>query len=140
MSEAAALPQLVVIGSSAGGIEALAALVATLPTPFPAPVVIAQHLDPARPSHLSEILARRCPLPVITVHQHEPLQAGAVYVVPANQHVEVTDHDITLPPHGPGRPKPSIDLLLSSAAAVYGERLVAVILTGTGTDGALGAR
>lgn len=133
-------PHLVVIGASAGGIEALSTLVATLPTPFPAPLVIAQHLDPARPSHLGAILTRRSPLPVVTVHEHEALQAGTVYVVPANHHIAVTDQDITLQPHGPGRPKPSIDLLLSSAAEVYGERLVAVILTGTGSDGAMGAR
>ena len=140
MSDTPAQPQLIVIGSSAGGIEALSTLVATLPSPFPAALVIAQHLDPARPSHLGAILARRSPLPVVTVHAHEALQAGTIYVVPANQNVAVTDLDITLAPHGPGRPKPSIDLLLSTAAEVYGERLIAVILTGTGSDGALGAR
>ncbi len=140
MSNEPALPQLIVVGSSAGGIEALSTLVATLPTPFPAPLVIAQHLDPSRPSHLGAILTRRSRLPVITVHQHEPLQAGTVYVVPANYHIEVTDQDITLQLQGPGRPKPSIDLLLTSAAEVYGERLIAVILTGTGSDGAMGAR
>lgn len=140
MSNEPALPQLVVIGSSAGGIEALSTLVATLPTPFPAPLIIAQHLDPSRPSHLGAILTRRCRLPIVTVHEHEPIQAGTIYVVPANQDIAVTEQDITIQPHGPGRPKPSIDLLLTSAAAVYGERLIAVILTGTGTDGAMGAR
>src|SRR6188472_2969649 len=59
MSEAAWGVPLVVIGASAGGVEALAALVGTLRAPFPAPIVIAQHLDPTRPSHLGEILARR---------------------------------------------------------------------------------
>jgi two-component system CheB/CheR fusion protein len=140
MSIDRSLPQLVVIGSSAGGIEALATLVATLSIPFPAPLIIAQHLDPSRPSHLGDILTRHTPLPVVTVQQQEPLQAGTIYVVPANHHVEVTDHDITLLLDGGGRPKPSIDLLLRSAAAIYGERLVAVILTGTGSDGASGAR
>jgi two-component system CheB/CheR fusion protein len=140
MSDESLLPQLVVVGSSAGGIEALSTLVSTLPTPFPAPVVIAQHLDPSRPSHLGEILARRSPIPVVTVQQHEPLRPGTIYVVPSNYDIEVTDHDITLLPDGAGRPKPSIDLLLSSASEVYGERLVAVILTGTGSDGASGAR
>jgi two-component system CheB/CheR fusion protein len=140
MTNDRSLSQLVVIGSSAGGIEALSTLVSTLPTPFSAPIVIAQHLDPARPSHLGEILARHSAIPVVTVHEHEQLQAGTVYVVPANHHIEITDYDITLDPHKKGRPTPSIDLLLSSASEVYGDRLLAVILTGTGSDGAMGAR
>ncbi|HUS14935.1 MAG TPA: chemotaxis protein CheB [Chloroflexia bacterium] len=134
------LAPLVVVGSSAGGVEALSALVGTLPEAFPAPIVIAQHLDPSRPSHLGDILARRSPLPVVTVHEHEHLLPGTIYVIPSNYHVEVSDYDITLEPHGPDRPKPSIDLLLTTAAEVYGERLFAVILTGTGSDGAMGAR
>lgn len=140
MSESAPPVQLVVVGASAGGIEALSTLVATLPAQFPAPIVIAQHLDPTRPSHLGAILARRAPLPVITVQDHAPLHEGTIYVVPSNRHVEITDHDMTVLPDGPKRPKPSVDLLLSSAAEIFGEQLIAVILTGTGSDGALGAR
>jgi two-component system CheB/CheR fusion protein len=64
MAEQPRISQLVVVGASAGGVEALSTLVATLPRDFPAPLVIAQHLDPARPSHLVEILARRSTLPV----------------------------------------------------------------------------
>ncbi len=139
MSTEPALLQLVVIGSSAGGIEALSTLVATLPPTFPAPLIVAQHLDPTRPSHLEAILARRTSLPVVTVTDQTPLQAGTIYVVPPNHHVEITDHDLTVLPHIAGRPKPSIDLLLISAAAVYGEQLIAVILTGTGSDGTRGA-
>src|SRR5919109_799931 len=137
---AAASSQLVVVGASAGGVEALSRLVATLPDPFPAPVVIAQHLDPTRVSHLEEILARSSRLPVRTVTGREPLQAGSIYVVPANRHVEITDHDVSVHVDPPGRPMPSIDLLLGTAARVYGEGLYAVILTGTGSDGADGAR
>ncbi len=140
MSDIIAGSPLIVVGSSAGGIEALTTLVGTLHTPFPAPIVIAQHLDPTRPSHLGEILARRTALPVLTVADHAILQAGTIYVVPANRHVQITDHDMTVLPDGAGRPKPSIDLLLSSAATVYGEQLIAVILTGTGSDGAVGGR
>src|SRR3954451_20159791 len=131
--------QLVVLGSSAGGIDALSTLVATLPTDFPAPVVIAQHLDPTRPSALQAILARRSTLPVRTVEEHEPLRAGVVFVVPANRHVLITASAIDLRVDGDGRPVPSINLLLETAAAVYGEDLIAVILTGTGSDGAAGA-
>ena len=131
---------LVVVGASAGGIEALSELVSTLPEDFTAPIVIAQHLDPERKSRLEEILSRRSTLPVRTVADHEPLQAGVVFVVPANRHVNVTDTEVELQVDTHGRPKPSVDLLMRSAADVFGERLVAVVLTGTGSDGTEGAR
>lgn len=136
------LYDLVVIGSSAGGIEALTLLVATLPPDFPAPIVIAQHLDPERPSHLGEILSRRSTLPVHTASDSnsQALSAGSIYVVPADSDAEITDHMLQLLSSSPVRPKPSVDHLLSSAARAYGERVIAVILTGSGSDGAAGAR
>lgn len=140
MTESTERFQLVVVGSSAGGIEALSTLVSTLPPTFAAPLVIAQHLDPTRPSHLSTILTRFTPLPVITVQDTESLRQSTIYVVPANNHVHISDHDISLLPDGAGRPKPSIDLLFETAAAVFGAQLIAVILTGTGSDGTIGAR
>ncbi|HZO32924.1 MAG TPA: chemotaxis protein CheB, partial [Chloroflexota bacterium] len=112
MSDAQTNQDLVVVGASAGGIEALSQLVATLPADFPAPIVIAQHLEPSRVSHLGEILGRRSMLPVRSVNEHEALRPGVVYVVPANRDVEITDHAISLSSDQPGRPKPSIDLLL----------------------------
>ncbi|HEX6512081.1 MAG TPA: chemotaxis protein CheB, partial [Chloroflexota bacterium] len=132
--------QLVVIGSSAGGIEALSVVLASLPKDFSAPIVIAQHVDPNRPSHLAEILGRRSALPIQTVTEHETLTGGTVYVVPADRHVRITDHALELSQDTTGRPKPSVDLLLSTAANVFSDRLVAVILTGTGSDGTIGAR
>jgi two-component system CheB/CheR fusion protein len=72
LSEETTFSHLVVIGSSAGGIEALSKLVSTLPEGFQAPIVIAQHLDPNRTSHLEHILSRRSTLPVRTVSEHEP--------------------------------------------------------------------
>ena len=139
MSEAP-FAQLVVVGSSAGGIGALSELVSKLPEDFPAPLVIAQHLDPKRESYLQQILANRSTLPVRTVTDHEPLEAGVVFVVPSNQHINITDGHIGMESESEGRPKPSVDLLLASAAEVYGERLIAVVLTGTGSDGTDGAR
>ena len=118
MAEQSRVSQLVVVGASAGGIDALSTLVATLPREFPAPLVIAQHLDPGRPSHLAEILARRSTLPVRTVTDHVPLENGVVYVVPANRHVEITDHAISLRTRDGGRAMPSVDLLLTTAARV----------------------
>ena len=133
-------PGLVVVGSSAGGVEALMELVATLPRAFATPVVIAQHLDPHRASSLGAILAQRASQPVVTVAEKETLAPGRIYVVPSNQHVQITGDAVQLLPDGEGGPVPSIDRLLSSAARSFGERLIAVILTGLGSDGTAGAR
>ncbi len=128
-----------VVGSSAGGIEALTTLVAGLPDDFPAAVILAQHLDPNRPSQLTHILASKSILPVETVQNHAHLAPGTIYVIPPDRHVRVLDGEVEVLPDGDDRPIPSIDTLLSSAAEVYGERLIAVILTGSGSDGASGA-
>jgi two-component system CheB/CheR fusion protein len=130
---------LVVVGSSAGGIEALSTLLGGLPATFPAPVILAQHLDPTHESHLHTILQRKTEMPVVLVTAKEKLQSGSVYVVPANRHVVVTDGHVQVEKDHLDRPRPSIDRLLSSAAKSYAERLVAVILTGAGSDGAAGA-
>jgi two-component system CheB/CheR fusion protein len=130
---------LVVVGSSAGGIGALSGLVSSLPEDFDAPIVVAQHLDPNRESHLQQILARKSPLPVKSVTEHEPLQAGVVFVVPSNRHVNITDSEIDLSSEpSSGQPMPSINLLMETAAGVYGENLIAIVLSGTGTDGTEG--
>src|SRR5689334_21344171 len=135
------LRQLVVIGSSAGGIDALSTVVGRLSPEFAAPIIVAQHLDPSRLSHLEEILARKSTVPVRTVRDREHLQNGVVYVVPADRHVEISDHMVNVvAEQRRRRPAPSIDLLLASAAEVFGEQLIAVILTGLGSDGADGAR
>jgi two-component system CheB/CheR fusion protein len=123
-----------------GGIEVLSTLVEALPADFPAPLVIAQHLDPTRPSHLGEILGRHTALPIHSVTTREPLVPGTIYLAPPNCHLLITKGVIEPVEEGPGRSKPSIDLALSSAAAAYGEQLIAVILSGTGSDGAAGAR
>jgi two-component system CheB/CheR fusion protein len=130
---------LVIVGSSAGGIEALSILVSTLPADFPAPIVLAQHLDPHHPSNLGAMLQRRTSLAVEVVESTCNLKPGRIYVVPANCDATISDGQVTAQEDGGGRHKPSLDLLLTSAAAVYGDRLIAVILTGSGSDGAAGA-
>lgn len=132
---------LVVTGSSAGGIEALSAILETLPADFRAPIVIAQHLDPAVPSSLAAILAKHTRLHVVAVEDSAPLAPGSVYVVPSDRHVEITGDSVHVSTDGAlKRPKPSIDLLFASAAEVFGDRLIAVVLTGMGSDGSNGAR
>lgn len=100
--------------------------------------MIAQHLDPQRPSHLGSILERRSTLPIVVVSEHgqTKLENGTVYVVPANRHVKISDGHVYLEGDHNNRPRPSVDMLLSSAAQSYGEHLIAVILTGSGSDGA----
>ena len=137
--QAATESQLVVIGSSAGGIEALSRVVASLPADFPAPIVIAQHLDPRRPSHLGEILARHATLPVKVIDETAALEDGVIFVVPSNRLVEIVGGELRLRPAKPGSIAPSVDLLLETAAAAFGPGLIAVILTGSGSDGSAGA-
>jgi two-component system CheB/CheR fusion protein len=139
LSAASGESQLVVIGSSAGGIEALSRVVASLPADFPAPIVIAQHLDPRRPSHLHEILARHATLPVRVVEEREALEDGVIFVVPSNRIVDISQGELRLKAAKAGSVAPSIDVLLESSAGVFGAGLIAVILTGSGSDGSLGA-
>jgi two-component system chemotaxis response regulator CheB len=133
--------QVVAIGASAGGIEALHVVVNALPADLPAAVLIVQHLDPRHRSLLAELLARHSRLRVKQAEHGEPISPGVVYVAPPDMHMLVADDHIEL-----SRSKlvhftrPSVDLLLESVAAAYGERAVGAILTGTGVDGATGVR
>jgi two-component system CheB/CheR fusion protein len=132
--------QLIVVGSSAGGIDALGVLVGSLPEPLPVPMILAQHLDPRRPSHLAEILSRRTSIPVRPVEAAARLEPGTILVLPPDRHAQIRDHEVVLSEAAEDGPRPSIDRVLGSAAGAFGEGLIAVILTGTGSDGALGAR
>jgi len=111
-----------------------------LPGDFPAPIVIAQHLDPRRQSHLGQILARHTSLELRIVEEAAALEDGVIFVVPSNHHVEVADHHIKLRAREAKESAPSVDRLLLSAAETYGSSLIAVILTGSGSDGTAGAR
>ena len=130
---------LVVVGSSAGGIEALSTLMGGLDTSFPAAVIVAQHLDPARRSLLQEILQRKANIPVVLLDGKTALAPGQVYVVPSGSNVVVSPGFVDLRADGGTQSHPSVDLLLTSAAKAYAENLFAVVLTGNGSDGANGA-
>lgn len=133
-------PFLVVTGSSAGGINALTAFVSHLPEQFSVPIVVAQHLAPQHQSHLAEILAQNTTLRVQTIGDDAEVEPGVIYVVPPNHDVEVVDSVATTRLQLNAGPKPSVDRLFESASAVYGDRLIAIILSGLGSDGARGAR
>jgi two-component system, chemotaxis family, CheB/CheR fusion protein len=130
---------LIVMGASAGGLESLSAVVSSLPGDFAAPVVIGMHLSPSRASSLADILGRRGPLPVETLDERTRLEPGVIYVVPPDRNARIVDRRVELHQDGDGA-QPSIDLMFQSAAEAYGENLIAVVLSGTGSDGSLGAR
>ena len=131
----------VVAASSAGGLAALLVVLPDLPVDFPAPVICVQHLAPHQPSYLAEILSRRCALQVrVGEGRCRPL-AGTVLLAPPDHHVRVEPDGCVGLTEGSrvNFVRPSADLLFESAAEVLGARTIAVVLSGTGHDGAAGA-
>lgn len=133
---------LVAIASSAGGLKALSELLSALPQNFPAALTIVQHIDRQHPSLLAEILQRRTPLAVKQAEEGDRLCPGSVYVAPSNYHLLVnSDSTISLSKSELVHfVRPSADLLFESVAASFQERAIAVVLTGTGIDGASGVK
>jgi two-component system chemotaxis response regulator CheB len=133
-------PDLVVIGASWGGLHAIGTVLGGLPAGFPAAIVIVQHRGHGD-GMLAELLDRVCPLAVREAEDKDPLEPGAVLVAPPDYHLLVEDDSVSLNVDEPvAFSRPSIDVLLSSAAASHGERTVGVVLTGANGDGASGLR
>ncbi len=132
----------VVIGTSAGGVEALTALLPALPARLAAAVFVVLHLPRERPSLLVDIFAPRCAVPVREAQDKEPVAPGTVYFAPPDYHLLVdAGPQLALSVDEPVHySRPSIDVLFQSAADLYGARLLAVVLTGGNQDGAEGAR
>jgi len=133
---------IVAIASSAGGVTALSELLAELPSSFPSTILIVQHLSPNYVSHLAEILARKAQLPVKPAENGEKARPGTIYVAPPDQHLLISaDRTLSLTQTELVHfLRPSADVLFKSIAAAYGKRAIAVVLTGTGTDGAMGVK
>lgn len=129
----------IVIGTSAGGVQALITLVANLPADLPAAVFIVLHVSPNLPSLLPTILARDSNLPVAHATDGEAIMHGRVYVAPPDQHLIIEDSQLKLV-HGPKENlhRPSIDALFRSAAHWAGPRVIGVVLTGARDDGKVG--
>jgi two-component system, chemotaxis family, protein-glutamate methylesterase/glutaminase len=131
----------VAIGASAGGIEALHAVVAALPASFPVPVLIVQHMDPRHKSLLAGLLGRRCRLRVKQAANDETIHGSIVYIAQPDMHLIVRSGRLVLTDTAQVHfSRPSIDLLLQSVADTYGDRAIGVILSGSGVDGADGIR
>lgn len=131
----------IVIGASAGGVQALCTLVAGLPANLPAAVFIVLHIRADSPSLLPGILARESQLPVEHPKSGERIEHGRIYVAPPDQHLLIEGPYVKLV-HGPKENlhRPSIDTLFRSAARWCGPRVIGVVLTGARDDGAVGMR
>jgi len=130
----------VVIGASAGGVQALSALSAALPADLRVPCFVVIHLPRESPSLLPEIFSAHCKRPVGEAQDKEPVQAGTVYIAPPDYHL-LLDRGPTLALSTDELvhySRPSIDVLFESAADVYGKGLLGIILTGWNQDGADG--
>jgi two-component system chemotaxis response regulator CheB len=132
---------IVAIASSAGGINALGRVLGGLPPDFPVPVVVVQHLDPRHKTIIAEVLGRRAKLTVVLASDGEQMQPGSIYVAPPNYHLLVEAEGMLVLSSSElvHFLRPSADLLFESVAGAYGQAAIACVLTGTGSDGAMGA-
>jgi two-component system chemotaxis response regulator CheB len=130
---------IVVIGASAGGVEALQAVAAGLPANFPAAVFVVLHVAPRSHSFLPEILNASGPLPACHAEDGAQIEKGRIYIAPPDRHMIVERHHIHLT-FGPkdNHQRPSINVMFRSAAAAYGPRVIGVVLTGQLDDGTAG--
>ncbi|HYC50627.1 MAG TPA: chemotaxis protein CheB [Gemmatimonadaceae bacterium] len=132
--------EIVVVGTSWGGLAALRAIVAALPAGYTLPIAIVQHRH--RDSDgLAKFLQSHTALNVCEVEDKQPIEGGKIFVAPANYHMLVERGHLALSVDAPVRfSRPSIDVALTSAAHAYGHRAVGVVLTGSNADGAEGLR
>ena len=134
-------PQLVVVGTSAGGLCALELVLRGLPGDFPLPIVAVQHRAKESTEAYADVVGASAALPVREVEDGERLEPKCVYLAPPDYHVLVEPGRLVLSiDDAVSFSRPSIDVLFESAAEVYREHLLAVILTGANHDGAQGAR
>jgi two-component system chemotaxis response regulator CheB len=137
--------ELVVVGCSTGGPAALQKIIPALPSGFPAPVIVAQHIPLGFTGPMAQRLAQQSQVQVVEATHRQPLRAGCVYIAPAGSHTIVT-HDknraeiAILPPESSSSPfRPSVNVLFSSAV-LLAPHVLAVVLTGMGQDGLEGAK
>jgi two-component system chemotaxis response regulator CheB len=132
----------VVIGASAGGLHALSALLARIPENYSLPIVIVQHRSKEEKDLLENVLQQKCKIKIKQADEKEKIMPGMVYIAPANYHLLVEENrtfslssDETI-----NYSRPSIDVLFETAAEVFRDRLIGIILTGANRDGANGMK
>ena len=144
MNDAAANPirgiEAIVVGASAGGVEALLSIFGELPTDFGLPIVAVLHLPDERRSQLADVFARRLRIPVKEARDKELIEAGTLYFAGPGYHLSVEqDRSLSLSQEDRvHHSRPAIDYLFSSAADAFGAGLLAILLTGANQDGARG--
>ena len=133
---------IIALAASAGGLKALSHVLAMLPADFPASIVVVQHLDPRHRSLMADILSRRTALQVKQAEEGGRLTPGMAYIAPPNRHLLVNpDGTLSLSQSELVHfVRPSADLLFESVAASFKDRVIAVVLSGTGSDGSMGVR
>jgi len=130
----------IVVGASAGGVEALLSIFGNLPKGFGLPIIAVLHLPDERRSQLAEVFARRVSMPVVEARDKELIEPGTIYFAGPGYHLSV-EHDCSLSLSQEDRvhhSRPAIDYLFESAADTYGKGLLAILLTGANQDGAQG--
>jgi len=134
--------EVIAIASSAGGLKAVSLVLSALPAGFPSSIVVVQHLDPRHRSLMAHILSRRTVLSVKEAEEADRLAPGSVYIAPPNKHVLVNpDATISLSQSELVHfVRPSADLLFESVAGSFKERAIALVLSGTGSDGSMGVQ
>ncbi len=134
--------KVIVIGVSTGGIKALKTILSVLPSEFALSVIIAMHRHKDTDGYLERSLDKECKMHVKQADEKEEIKAGVVYVAPPNYHLLIED-DRTFSMSVEGAvnyARPSVDVVFESAAEVYGEGLIGVVLTGANKDGSLGLK
>lgn len=131
----------VVVGASAGAVEALGVLLPGLASSLPVPVIVVVHIPPSRPSLLADLFSTRCALAVREAEDKQPVDPGTIWFAPPGYHLLIErDRSFSLSLDEPvNYSRPSIDVLFESAADAYEARLLAMVLTGANQDGAHGA-
>jgi two-component system, chemotaxis family, protein-glutamate methylesterase/glutaminase len=144
---AGAAPAVVLIGVSTGGPAALDLVLPGIPAGFPLPILIVQHMPELFTKMLAERLNNRCPLRVIEAFAGEPVRAGTIYIARGDWHMEIAATSDSTPPvlrltqePPENHCRPAADVLFRTGVAVYGSRVLGVILTGMGYDGLIGSR
>ncbi len=137
---AARAPQAIIVAGSAGGVEALIKVLPGLPAGMQTPVICMLHLPANRDSRLAELFAERLPVPVREAADKQPIEDGTLYFAGSGYHLSVEqDRTFSLSCEAPVHfARPAIDVLMTSAADVYGPGLMAILLTGANHDGADG--
>jgi two-component system chemotaxis response regulator CheB len=130
---------IIVVGASAGGVEALQQLAASLPADFPGSLFVSVHFPEHGTSALPQILARAGPLPALHARDGEPITPGKIYIAPPDHHLLLSRHGVRVV-HGPKENgnRPAIDPMFRSAAIAFGPRVIGVVMTGNLDDGTSG--